>query len=298
MKALISIILLLGIAATVFVAGWITLWLPPNTYAVLFSKTGGYDETVIEPGVFVWRWERVIPTNVTLHLFELEPRTIQTSSRGQLPSGELLATVLPAGGDFSYEVAFDITFRILPEALPKLVAEEALTPESLDDWYQRRADTIGNAADELLQEPANSDRLANPGRVEQRLRDQLSGRFADIDLLAIEVRTLDVPDLELYERARRAYFELLEAQDLARKDAVSNLAQQRERDMAARESRAATIELLRQYGEVLEEYPVLVEFLALRRESGTELDSLLDDIPVGAESDGPAAGDATSGGGQ
>ena len=100
MKGLISIIVLLGVAGTMFVAGWIQILLPAATYAVLFSKTGGYDARVIAPGTFAWRWERVIPRNVTLYYFAVQPVTVAIPIRGQLPSADTVASVLPGNVDF------------------------------------------------------------------------------------------------------------------------------------------------------------------------------------------------------
>ncbi len=93
----------------------------------------------------------------------------------------------------------------------------------------------------------------------------------------MELESLRVPDLELYERARAAYFDLLGAQDNARRDAVGQLAARREQDLVAQEARVASFELLRQYGALLDEYPILLQFLALQQ--GDELGALLREIP-------------------
>ena len=128
MRALISILLLLGAAGAIFVAGWIQILLPPATYGVLFSKTGGYDSRVMQPGVFVWRWERLIPSNVTLFLFEVQPHSIATPISGELPSAAAVAGMLPGAAgaaDFRYQATVSVTFAVRPDALPVLVSDEA-----------------------------------------------------------------------------------------------------------------------------------------------------------------------------
>ena len=77
-----------------------------------------------------------------------------------------------------------------------------------------------------------------------------------------------LPDLELYQRARRAYLALLEARYEARRTAARNLAEERERGVAAAEARREALQVLREYGQVLKEYPILIQFLALQSDDG------------------------------
>ncbi len=261
MKALLGI-LLLGAAAAVFVAGWIQILLPPATYAVLFSKTSGYRPEVIRPGTFSWHWERVIPTNVTLFMFELQPYTATTRSSGELPSAAALATVLPTPAEFRFEVAIVTTLTVRPEALPALMEAQALTPDSLPAWSARMADTVAQAARELLQQqPAAA--LLDLTALEAEIAAALGSRFPEIELAALRFAEVRLPDLELYERARAAYFALLEAQDAARRAAVAALAYQRESGLAERQAQRDALAALREYGAVFEQYPMLLEFLAL-----------------------------------
>jgi hypothetical protein len=57
MKKFIFLFIILLIAGgCAFFFGWIQILIPAETYAVAFTKTGGFDDEVIEPGKFVWRW--------------------------------------------------------------------------------------------------------------------------------------------------------------------------------------------------------------------------------------------------
>ena len=268
MKGLISIIVLLGVAGTVFVAGWIQLLLPPATYAVLFSKTGGYDARVIAPATFAWRWERVIPGNVTLYLFAVQPATVATPIRGVLPSADTVASVLPGNVDFGYQATVTVTFAVRPEALPGLAATEGLLPEALPAWMQARGEAIAHAAFERVQRADLAGALPNLAAVEARVAGALAEQFPAVEIRALRFADLHLPDLELYQRARRAYLALLEARYEARRLAALNLAAERERGVAAAEARREALQVLREYGEVLEEYPILVQFLALQSDRG------------------------------
>ena len=277
MRALISILLLLGAAGAVFVAGWIQILLPPATYGVLFSKTGGFDPRVMAPGVFVWRWERVIPNNVTLFLFEVQPHSIETRLSGELPSAEAVAGMLPGAAgaaDFRYQATVRVTFAVRPEALPALVSGEGLTPEDLNHWTEMKGTAMGRAALELLQQQDQATALTDLAALEAEILDPLAVRFPELEVLGVRFSDLHLPDIEIYESGRRAYLELMDAQYEARRAAVIDLAHERERGLAEQETRRAALQVLREYGVVLQEYPVLIQFLALQNAAGR--DALVD----------------------
>ncbi|MCY4485025.1 MAG: hypothetical protein OXC12_19295 [Spirochaetaceae bacterium] len=270
MKGLISIIVLLGVAGTIFVAGWIQILLPAATYAVQFSKTGGYDARVIAPATFAWRWERVIPGNVTLYFFAVQPATVSTPIRGTLPSADTVASVLPGNVDFGYQATVSVTFSVRPEALPHLVATEGLLPESLPAWTQAKGEAVAHAAFERLQTGDLAGALRNLAAVEARVAGALAEQFPAVEIRAVRFADLRLPDLELYERARRSYLALLEARSEARRVAALNLASERERGVAAAEARREALQVLREYGQVLEDFPILIQFLALQSDDGRE----------------------------
>lgn len=146
MRALLIAIVVIAVAATVFAAGWTQIQLPPSTCAVLFTRTRGFHPEVLKAGHFSWSWERVIPTNATLFLFDLQPQAFTVRSSGVLPSGAELATVLPAPADFSFDVTVVVTLAVRPEVLPSLMETEGLTPETLPEWSARYADTVAEVS--------------------------------------------------------------------------------------------------------------------------------------------------------
>ena len=184
-------------------AGWIQILLPPATYGVLFSKTGGYDPEVMAPGVFVWRWERVIPNNVTLFLFEVQPHSITTPISGELPSAAAVASMLPGAAgaaDFRYQATVSVTFAVRPKALPALVSGEGLTPEDLDRWTRMKGTAVGRVALELLQRRAQATALTDLAALEAGIRDPLAAEFPELQVLGVRFSDLHLPDIEIYDR--------------------------------------------------------------------------------------------------
>lgn len=270
MRAVLGILLLLAAAGAIFMAGWIQILLPHATYAVLFSKTGGLDPQVIPAGTFAWRWERVIPTNVTLYVFEVQPHSVETRLAGELPSAAAVAGVLPGTAELSYQATVTVTFSVRPGALPQLVADAGLTPERLPEWTAATGAELARAALELLPRGGAAAAVLEPGAAAAEIRDRLAARFPNLRLLGVRFSELRLPDLEIYERGRQAYLALADAQYEARRAAVIDLAVERERELASLEARRGALQVLREYGALLQEYPVLLQFLELQSDAGRD----------------------------
>ena len=262
MKAfLIILVILVVLAGTAFYFGWVQILLPPENYAVVFTKIGGYDDQVIRPGEFSWRWERLIPTNMTLYTFDLHPRTLEVSFEGSLPSGQLYSSILPENPDFSLSGNVTIQFGIVPESLPALVAEEKLLPEALDDFYEAKAEQISNRLMDKLKSAT----------LNQQMERELAREFPDLKILSLRTETVRVPDLELYELARRSYKELVEIRDRSREEAVARMAVEQVRAENARDQERETLEALREYGKLLNEYPILLKAMYVQKLSGDKV---------------------------
>jgi len=266
---LIILVILVILAGTVFYFGWLQIHLPAEHYAVVFTKTGGYDEEVVRPGEFSWRWERLIPTNMTLFIFDLRPRSQEISFRGSLPSAELYSSVLPDNPDFSYRGEIDVIFTIAPESLPALVAEEKLLPDRLEDFFSSKARVLSDSVLEILQEtdydPADSQAL------NRRVQRELAAAVPDLQISSLNVRVTHVPDRDLYDLARSSYRDLVQIRDRAREEAVARLAEEQVRAENARAQERANLEALREYGELLNQYPILLKAMAVQKLSGDQV---------------------------
>ena len=270
MKAfLIILVILVILAGVVFYFGWVQIHLPAEHYAVVFTKTGGYDSEVIRPGEFSWRWERLIPTNMTLYKFDLHPRSEEISFQGSLPSADLYSSILPENPDFSYRGEIDVTFTIAPESLPALVAEKKLFPDQLEDFVSDQARTLSNRALEILK--SSEVDPSDAGELNRRLQGELAAAVSELEISTLNVQVKHLPDMELYELARSSYREMVQTRDSSRAEAIVRLAEEQVRAENARAQERADLEALREYGQLLEEHPILLKAMAVQKLSGDQV---------------------------
>ena len=222
-KFLITLLFLIIAGGVVFYFGWVQIQIPAEGYAVFFSKTNGYDEDVIEPGKFVWRWQRLIPTNVKMHIFEPEIHEHTVTVEGELPSGALYADFLRGDPDFSWQTKIFIRFTINPESLPELVQNEHVQPEELsayyDSVYEKTESYVYPRVLSYLNKADNSGEITTDVTgLEEILYDALSDSFPSIDFVDIHIASLEMPDLDLYLKGKRNYQQIssLEQQEIGR----------------------------------------------------------------------------------
>jgi hypothetical protein len=284
-KGLVILILILAAAAVVFYFGWIQIRLPADSVAVVFTKTGGYEEKVIRPGAFSWRWQRLLPTNLTLYRYPLRPYAAELTVEELLPSAAMYARVLPETPDFSFRANVWVRFILRPESLPQLLRDEKLTPDALPDYYRLASDALSRAIAERARRGELAGELGTgSGQIAITLREEMEREFPRLQILELQVRDLRLPDPQLYALARDSYRSLVEARDRARNTAAAGLAGEREQEASKLESLAA-------YGELLNKYPVLLKAIYVQHLTGKELVAIpgfdLDKALSGLESKAP-----------
>lgn len=288
-KFLISVVILVIAGAVVFYFGWVQLQLPADTYAVAFTKTGGWDAEVLKPGKFIWRWERVIPTNFKLYAYQLQTRDSTLQASGTLPSGDVYSQYLPGNPSFSYSLDVSVSYRLKPEALPQLTRDGLLTPNTLDVYYNHFETGLLSNLQRMV--PAQMNQKAatasfSPASLGPALVSQLSGQFPDFTFYNVAVTKYQLPDLALYSKAQSSYSSLVDSKTRALEQATRAAAQQQV-------NKSNTLDILRQYGEVLTQYPILLKYLAL--ENGQNPDSInLNDLKLPSAT-GPSAGSPSAG---
>jgi hypothetical protein len=281
-KALVILIVLIVAGGVVFYFGWVQILLPSDACAVIFTKTGGYDSRVTMPGTFSWRWERLIPGNLTAYRYSLAPYRTQVKVRQTLPSAELYSSVLPDKPDFSIHGVADLEFALRPESLPGLLRDRHLYPEGLPEYYRSQAEELGSALAELAAGPGAGAAAPSSGKPaapqpepafggQAAVRAELEKRFPQLAIQRLELRELVRPDAGLYELARESYRRLVSIHDRARDAAESALAAERARVALAREREASSLKSLADYGELLNKYPVLLKAMYVQNLSGKEL---------------------------
>ncbi len=253
-KFLITLLILIIAGGVVFYFGWVQIQIPPEGYAVFFSKTHGYDENIILPGEFVWKWQRLIPTNVTLHVFSPEIQETTVSVKGELASGSFYAQYLQGSPDFSWEVEIYLRYTLKPESLPRLVRDEHVTSDSLQDYYKTLHKKVEGYIYPQVHESLTNTNFAD---LEENLTVSLSQSFPTIEFIDVYVVQAALPDMKLYEEGKNYYLEMVD---------LENKLKQAETEKTTVEDlkKNLSLNVLREYGEILSDYPVLMEYLELK----------------------------------
>lgn len=266
-RILATLIILIVLGAAIFGVGYLPIRLQSGQVAVLYSKTSGWDPEIIEPGVFAWRWEMLIPTNATLYHFPTETRVVRVRSNAILPSADTYQSMLEGSPSLRQEIDLTIRYRARPGTYSSL-APRGLRGESLDDWYQDSDDEIntsvivfvGSAINNLLD---SEDLLIPSSRIVDYVSRSLEDRFPDFEFAGVIVNSLAVPDPQLYRLGRETYRTVQTAREAALIEAAQSLAVNR----ATVDQRANT---LQQYGRIFSDYPVLLEYLEIAARTGRD----------------------------
>jgi len=266
-SAVLFVLVLVG-----FFAGWVQLSLGPDTWAVAFTTSRGFDKAVIGPAGFTWRWERLLPHGLTLYRISLSTEKADAEVRSLLPSGETYSALMPERPDFSVDIKLSALYRVRPDALPGLVANEGLRQENLGDWYDQMNSEIQMRASEIALGMANASprEQASSGPVvadatsfTAALENGLRERFPRLEFLSISPVIVKMPDAELYQKLRSAYLRIIDEREKALSRQAPQQAAEDALQRRAAERREATIAILTRYGELLAKYPALIKFLFL-----------------------------------
>ncbi|HUI69003.1 MAG TPA: hypothetical protein VL354_00695 [Spirochaetia bacterium] len=262
-SAVLLVLVLVG-----FFAGWVQLSLGPDTWAVAFTTSRGFEKSVIGPSGFTWRWERLVPHALTLYRITLRSEKADMEVRSLLPSAEAYSALMPEHPDFSVDIKLSTIYRIRPDALPGLVANEGLRQENIGDWYDQMSSEIQRRASEIALEMATRTATTEGSPTDANafgasIVHGLTASFPRLEFLSVSPVIVKMPDPELYGRLRSAYLKLVDEREsvlsrLAPRQVADDVAQAR-----AMQRQEATLAALTKYGELLAKYPALIKFLFL-----------------------------------
>lgn len=262
-----SLIIILIAAGAVFWFGWVQFELGEGDYGVVYTKTNGYETEVLTNGEFAWRWQGLLPTNLILHVFKLETRTIDIERNGVLPSGELYASMAGDGVSFNWDITGKIVYRMNPDSLPALVAD-GLSSTELDTFYSDFESKMNSEVVRLIADEIDKDVEVPMGERLKQFEKDIKAKAASIDdrIEIVEASVLEwtYPDMALYKESRRLYLDLMSKRQVILTE-VGDSAVRREDIQGNR------LDLLEEYGRVLNEYPVLLDLFALDGNPGTNL---------------------------
>lgn len=274
-KFIFTIIFLLLCGGTVFYFGWIQFSVPVDKYGVMISKTSGVHPEPIQAGKFMWRWERLLPTNTRLLLFSANPLSETITRSGELPSGSVYAQHFDGANDFQYNISITIDYRVKPQSLVSLVKYNNLTSQSeLNSYLSNQSDIIADAITDFILHKSleDSSQLLTVSLTSNEILSGIDAenRFPDIDISLVTVNSCKIPDPSLYLLAKKSYEEyeiqiqqalLLTAEDNASKKMNDTF----------------ILDRLSKLGKILTDTPILMDFL---KSSNTDMNDVLSSIGV------------------
>ena len=273
-KFFISLFIIIIFAGAVFFIGWGQFAVPAGSYGVMVSKTSGISEKTIVPGEFCWFWERLLPTNTSMRIFSIIPVTKETTISGELPSADIYSPMLEGSPNFSYKFAVQTELMMKSEFLPNFVRKtDAKDNIQLKEYLEQQGDLI---AEEVIQyllsksiNDANNLVLLATDTEELKTGINAKTKFKDIEISQIVVKTAKMPDTELYNIAKASYAEFQEK-------IKTSLAELTKNQSAITAQDYLQIERFARWGRILQEYPILIDFLAVSREDASKAVGALD----------------------
>lgn len=275
-KFLISMFILIIFAGAIFFIGWGQFAVPAGSYGVMVSKTSGISQKTIVPGEFCWFWERLLPTNTSMRIFSIIPVTRTTTISGELPSADIYSPMLEGSPNFSYKFSVQTELMMKSNYLPNFVRRtDAKENEQLQEYLNQQGDLI---AQEVIQyilskslDNANNLMLLATDTEELKTGINADSKFKDLEIFNITVKTAQMPDTELYNIAKASYAEF-------QAKVKQSLAELTKNQSTITANDYLQIERFARWGKILQEYPILIDFLAVSRDDASKAIGALDSL--------------------
>jgi len=260
----VTLLILLIVGGVVFYFGWMQLRLQESEYAVIYRKSHGYEAELVRSEDFDWRWEALIPNYLTLHKFNLKPQSVDIRQNGVLPSDEIYKEIAGDDIDFSWEIEARINYRINPDILLSLVESGF---DNLDSFYEDYETKLNSAVLDIMNQAMASNSNEAAAGDKEWFSESIRNSSIDerVDIVEATLIRWKYPDMALYAEARRLILETMQA----RQAVISEVENLSARFESTQESR---LKMLRGYGQLLDEYPILIEFFELE---GVPIESIL-----------------------
>jgi len=261
LKQIFILVLIIILSGVIFYLGWIQIRLPENTYGVAFTKSSGYLDRLYEPGKFSWNMQKILPANFTLLKYKLFTQYLEVNERGQLPSGNIYSEYLSGTPDFSYEFNYYLTYSINLKIFPKMVSDLALTPEDMKKKYNELNGEIqlfisNFYKNKFLESNYSANTFYNVNESNTELLNSLSGNFPSLVFIKFVPVQIIIPDAVLYIKAKEIYLSTIKLQNKIISESKLKIAEQEIIDNA-------NFETLKKYGELLNQYPSLIDLFSV-----------------------------------
>ena len=264
---LILVIVLLAGAGLVFFFGWTQFSIPAGKYGVMLSKSGGYYQKVITPGQLTWRWERLIPTNARIFVFDLAPRQVHYTAEGALPSADQYSKVLNIKDNFSWSFSVDALVTLKPEYLVAAVTKNGLQTQegletAIDSGVQAALQTLMyRYVSELLDNPYEYQQVKTDYHaLSEKIKSELSKTIGPEFLIEdITLSKIVIPDIHTYKLAEQSY-------NLYEQQREMLLAETAAKEAQYAASEQFQIDRLTKWGDFLGKYPHIIELIAVAQQ--------------------------------
>jgi len=259
-----TLLILLITGGVVFGVGWMQLRLEENEYAVIYRKSHGYEAELIKGEDFEWRWEALIPTYLTLKKFNLKPQSVDIGQSGVLPSDKIYKAIVGDNIDFNWEIEARINYRVNPDSLLSLV-ESGFDDLNLfyEDYETKLNSAVLDIVNRAMATSLNEETAGGQDWFSKSIRN--SSIDERVEIIEASLIRWKYPDMALYAEARRLMLETMKARQAVISE-VENLTAEFETTQEIR------LKMLRGYGQLLDEHPILIEFFALE---GVPIESIL-----------------------
>ena len=266
-KLIIVTLIVLACAAAVFFFGWTQFSVPAGKYGVMLSKSGGYYPQAIMPGNFTWRWERIVPTNAQILVFDLTPRQVNYMADGTLPSADRYAKVLNTKDDFSWSFGMDTLVTLKPGQLVSIVEKNTIqTQEALESYIDSHIQAMLQTimyryVSELIDNPYEYQQIKTDYHI---LSEKIKGELAktagqDFSVEAVTLTKLAIPDIHTYKIAEQAYNTYEQQREML-------LAETAAKEAQYSASEQFQIDRLTKWGDFLAKYPHIIELIAVAQQ--------------------------------
>ena len=259
-KFFFTLFLLLVLGGVIFILGWAQYKVPPGSYGIITSKTHGVDPKPVKSGEFQWIWYKLIPSNVQIAVFRLDPVKGSINFNSSLPSGDVYAAFAGLNVNFSWEFKASFSFSINPDELFHIVTAYNIKDQAaLDAYLLGKAQNIENLIMRTFSSSGtDSIRLENimSGKKDEELEKEIAVLYPEIMNFSISVQSAKFPDFVLYREVRLLYEDYLKKQ---RELVTAGFGRKAENHF----NMQLHFEELERYGELLTKFPVLLEYLAL-----------------------------------
>jgi len=264
-KFVFFLIFIILVAGTVLYFGWVRI--PENSYGIFFSTITGYDKNVLETGNFYFRWQKLIPKNSKTYIINNVFRKRDITVSGILPSGNIYSQVMQGNPDFSYSVSTTVTYSISKDLIVEKGSIELFDlnqTTGIDNFFIETDKSIQSLLKNYIETSflANIEGTQNNANIDlnilsqEKLKEKLIPKMSGIIISDLAVINSSFPDINLYRVAAKQYMEVLADK--------KKILLEAELKTASRDAELAKkFETLQKYGELLNKYPILLDYFMI-----------------------------------